>query len=134
MLALDVGAARIGVARAHPLAGIASPLTYIANSDEFGSELNKIIDAEQATALVVGLPRGLSGQETEQTRFVREFVQQLKTMVNIPMYWQDEALSSKQAEAELEAKGKPFAKGDVDALAACYILQDYLQTPEKVAA
>jgi putative Holliday junction resolvase len=70
----------------------------------------------------------LSGQETDQTAAVRSFAAQLKATLQVPLYWQDEALTSKQANVELEAKGKPFAKGDVDALAACYILQDFLDT------
>lgn len=133
VLALDVGAARIGVARANILAGIASPLTYIQNTDTVFDQIKQLVDDEQAAALVVGLPRGLDGQVTDQTRSVQDFTAKLKTQVSIPMFWQDEALTSKQAEAELEVKGKPFSKGDVDALAACYILQDYLLTAERVA-
>ncbi len=133
ILALDVGASRIGVARATTFAGIASPLTFLNNTDSVIDQIKQLVQNEQAVALVVGLPRGLDGQETDQTRTVQTFAATLKQNVTVPMFWQDEALTSKQAETELEAKGKPFTKGDVDALAACYILQDYLITPEKVA-
>ncbi len=44
---------------------------------------------------------------------------------------QDEAVTSKHAEAELESRGKPYERGDIDALAATYILQDWLaENPE----
>jgi RNase H-fold protein (predicted Holliday junction resolvase) len=44
--------------------------------------------------------------------------------------FQDEALTSRKAESELNKRGKPYAKGDVDALAATYILEDYLTQQE----
>lgn len=132
VLALDVGAARIGVARASTVAGLASPLTHLDNSPQVIDDIKQLVAREQAVALVVGLPRNLQGQDTDQTRAVREFAAQLKSQpaaqLGLPMFWQDEALTSKQAEAELAAKGKPFSKGDVDAVAACYILQDFLNT------
>ena len=81
----------------------------------------------EAVALVVGLPRGLDGQETAQTQTVRDFAAQLREHVAVPMFWQDEALTSQKAEDELSLRKKPFAKGDVDALAATYILDDFLQ-------
>lgn len=133
MLALDVGTARLGVARATTFARIASPLTFISNDDQVVDSIQKLIHDQSAVVLVIGLPRGLDGQSTQQTKDVRSFAQTLKAALDIPMFWQDEALTSKQAESELEAKGKPFKKGDIDALAACYILQDYLQTTEKMA-
>lgn len=126
ILALDVGGRRIGVAVAGMVARIARPLTTLEHTPQVFDELKKLIDDEQAGLLVVGLPRGLSGQETEQTRTIETFVDTLKERVHIPVYPQDEAVTSKQAEAELIQRGKPYAKGDIDALAATYILEDFL--------
>jgi RNase H-fold protein (predicted Holliday junction resolvase) len=47
---------------------------------------------------------------------------------------QDEAVTSKRAEAELEARGKPYQRGDIDALAATYILEDFLAGHREPAA
>jgi putative Holliday junction resolvase len=128
ILALDVGAQRIGVASANVIARIASPLVTITNNDQTTETIRQLIKEHDVEMLVVGLPRGLDGQETAQTQTVRDFVSALQgTIGDFPMQFQDEALTSRKAEEELEARGKPYQKGDVDALAATYILDDYLQ-------
>jgi putative Holliday junction resolvase len=126
ILALDVGDRRIGVARANAAAGIAVPLTTLERSADSVAEIKKLIETNEVSILVVGLPRGLEGQETAQTRAVRQFVDQLKASVDVPICLQDEALTSRKAEAELQARGKPYEKAAVDALAATYILEDYI--------
>ena len=131
ILALDVGSKRIGVALANSVARLPRPLTTLdAETDALG-QLAALIATEAITTLVVGLPRGLEGQETPQTVAVRSFVDGL-LQFGLPIYFQDEALTSRKAEAELAARGKAYNKSDVDALAATYILEDFLtnQTQE----
>ena len=125
-MALDVGAARIGVAIANNVAKIASPLTFISNDSTTLEKINQLIQEHNVAVVVVGLPRGLSGQDTDQTRSAEAFTEGLKKHLMLPVFMQDEALTSKQAEAELDARGKKYQKGDVDALAACYILSDFI--------
>ncbi len=127
VLALDVGAQRIGVARASTIAKIAAPLTTIINDATVNETILGLIKQEDAGTLVVGFPRNLQSQETDQTRSVKDFVQKLQEHTDIPVHFQDEALTSNKAEEELKARKKPFAKGDIDALAATYILEDFLQ-------
>lgn len=126
ILALDVGGQRIGVARAMIDSRLPSPLTTLINSSDIYKQIQDLIAQENAQCIVLGLPRGLSGQETEQTKTVQEFGASLGGDLQIPLYWQDEAATSLKAKQELEARGKPYAKGDVDALAATYILEDFL--------
>jgi putative Holliday junction resolvase len=126
VLALDVGTKRIGVARASFIARMASPLTTIQNDETVWEKLRDICTAEAVTQLVVGLPRGLDGQETQQTKYAEDFAHTLASNLALPIKLQDEAVTSRQAEAELAARGKQFEKGDIDALAAVYILDDYL--------
>ena len=125
-LALDVGGRRIGVAVASSVALLPSPSVTLEQSDTIFDELNKIINEENVGIIIVGYPRGLSGQETQQTIDTEKFVEKLKQQVSLPIVFQDEALTSKYAKDELESRGKPYGKGDIDALAATYILQDYL--------
>ncbi len=136
VLGLDVGAQRIGIAAASLAAGLARPLTALRHDDGFMTALRKLIEAENAQVLVVGLPRGLDGQHTDQTRAVETFTDELRRSCGLPVHLQDEAVTSKQAEAELEARGKPYERGDIDALAATYILEDWLagQRPQGTAA
>lgn len=132
ILALDVGGRRIGVALARADIGLASPHTTLINDDQIWDNLRQLIQAEQVGQLVVGLPRGLDGQETAQTATVRDFAAQLQKEINLPFEWQDEAVTSVQAESELRQKGTRYNKEAVDAQAAAIILQDYLDNHKEL--
>lgn len=134
LIALDVGTVRIGVASANAVARIPHPLTTVANDETVLAHLMKICSQENAALVVVGLPRSLDGEHTAQTHLVEGFVSRLKEVISLPVYWQDEALTSVKAEQELKARGKPYAKGDIDALAATYILEDFLRDNPGVRA
>ena len=75
---------------------------------------------------MVGLPRGLEGQSTAQTSEAEALAGSLRERFGLPVHMQDEALTTKHAEVELRSRGKPYVRADVDALAATYILQDWL--------
>jgi putative Holliday junction resolvase len=126
VLALDVGSKRIGIAAASLAARLPHPLETLQNDDTFFEKLEALIRQEDAVQLVVGLPRGLQGQQTGQTTFTEEFVTQLRENISLPIDYQDEAVTSEKAEAELRARGGNYEKSDVDALAATYILDDWL--------
>jgi len=122
-----VGEKRVGVELSDVLTRLPYPLTTVERSDGTPQDLQKLIVEHQSRALVVGLPRGLEGQRTAQTTAVEEFAQSLTPPIEVPLFWQDEALTSRKAEEELNARGKPYKKGDIDALSATYILEDFLQ-------
>jgi putative Holliday junction resolvase len=126
VMALDVGERRVGVALASAAARIARPLTTLQNDDAFFANMQKLIAEHGVTSIVVGLPRGLDGQSTAQTAYVESFAKGLEARLGLPLHWQDEAVTSRQARDELEARAKPYAKADIDALAATYILEDFL--------
>jgi putative Holliday junction resolvase len=126
VLSLDVGAKRIGVAVANLNARIARPLTTLVNDDSFDASLASIIAQESVGVLVVGYPRGLQGQSTAQTAAIESFSRSLESRFAMPIHFQDESLTSQMAAKELESRGKPYAKGDIDALAATFILEDFL--------
>ena len=126
LLALDVGEQRIGVAIANEEVGFAHALTTLQNSPSVADEIAGIVAKNMVKTLVVGLPRGMEGQDTKQTEWVRTFAKQLEPIVSVPIAFQDEALTSHKAKTELAARGKSYEKGEVDALAATYILEDYI--------
>lgn len=123
ILSLDVGERRVGVAIASLIARFPRPLTTLDNTDDIWSEIMALATDHDVDTIVVGLPRNLSGDDTAQTQYVRAFSEKLTAY---KVHFQDEALTSHKAEQELNAKGKPYSKGDIDALAATYILEDYL--------
>lgn len=132
ILALDIGEKRVGVALAR--AGIRVPVTLDTlerQAENFWEKLAAVIKEHDISRVVIGLPRGLEGQETAQTKYVQIFAEEFLNHFSLPMHWQDEALTSVQAESILDGSGKPYIKADVDALAASLILADYLET-EKI--
>jgi len=133
-VALDVGGKRIGVATANAVARIAHPLETLDHNETIMQTIQDLVAREQAAMVVIGFPRNLSGQETEQTRTIQDFGAELENHIQVPIHWQDESVTSRKAEAELKQRGKPFAKGDIDALAAAYILEDFLSEHPEVKA
>ncbi len=128
ILGLDVGEKRVGVALANSELKLTKLLqTLDFQSNKFWENLGELILEHKITDIVVGLPRGLDGQETAQTKFVREFAEVLQEKYSIPVHWQDEALTSVRAREILEMNGKPYKKSDVDAISASLILSDYLE-------
>lgn len=126
-IGLDVGNVRIGVAIASVEARIARPYTTLSNNQAIFETINEIITDNDVIGVVVGLPRGMDGQMTAQTRAAVTFAESLKSAIAVPVHMQDETLTSKAAEAELEARKQPYRKEAIDALAATYILKDYLE-------
>ena len=124
VLALDIGGRRIGVAVADTIARLPRPLITVDNSETAMQVLASTVREHQAVAVVAGLPRGLEGQETDQTRSAQTFGAELEKHLNVPLFWQDEALTSVKAEEELEARRKPYTKGDIDALASVPMASD----------
>jgi putative Holliday junction resolvase len=123
---LDVGQARTGIARASAAARLAEPLESLPTT-EVMSRLKRLISELDVDTIVVGLPRNLHGDDTAQTVWVRQWADGLKAKIDLPIYWQDEALTSKQA---LSYKRDTKSSVDEHALAAAVILQDFLDTPE----
>ncbi len=130
VIGLDVGERRIGVAVASTIARIPNAHSYIdrQKTPDYLPVLTKIMQGQDVEAIVVGLPRGMAGQDTKQTEQSRNFASELTARVEVPVVLQDEAMTSVIAQERLQSRGKPYEKGDIDAEAAALILQDYLSS------
>ncbi len=126
-MCLDVGEKRIGVAVADTSVRIAVPYETIEVDGDEIAVIANIVVTENADTLVVGYPRNQSGEATAQTRYVEAFADRLKDIAS-KIVFQDESLTSVIAEQQLVAHKRPYSKGDIDALAATIILQDYLES------
>jgi putative holliday junction resolvase len=128
VLALDVGERRIGVALASTIARIAAPLSTIDRRDETDAfaAIAKLVNENDAETVIVGLPRGMAGQETAQTAYSRDFAAELARHVTVPVVLQEETATSLAAEDRLKSRNKPYEKADIDAMAAAIILEDWL--------
>ena len=129
ILAFDIGEKRIGVARVNTLANLPEPLHHLNVTGE--TQLEAVVHTIKALnpiAVVIGLPRGLEGQETAQTSVVRNFIADLKTEITAQIYWIDEAGTSKEA---LERIKKQKKDGDIDSVAAMIMLEDFMNYKNK---
>jgi len=70
VVALDVGEKRIGVATASLITQLPHPLKTLHHTKDIMHDIVMLLQEQRAVAVVLGLPRGLEGQETAQTRTV----------------------------------------------------------------
>lgn len=130
VMALDVGERRIGIALSDPTRTLAAPLTTI-RAEPRAAALKRIatlIREHEVTALVIGLPLTMSGNVGPQATLVQQFADELRQMIEIPLYFIDERLTTAAAERMmLELNLKPEQrKARIDEVAASIILQDFL--------
>ncbi len=126
ILALDVGEKRIGLAKADTDTKFPFALTWINMDEHVFENVYKQMEEHGANKLVVGFPRNQSGEATQQSAYVLDFVERLRSQ-GLEIVLQDESLTSVHAENYLRSLGKPYEKGDIDAHAAAIILGDYLE-------
>ncbi|HTH59882.1 MAG TPA: Holliday junction resolvase RuvX [Paraburkholderia sp.] len=126
LLAFDYGERRIGVALGNALTHSARPLTVIPNrSRDYRFEaIAALLREWQPDHLIVGLPMHPDGTPHAMTQQAKRFGNQLNGRFNLPVTWIDERYSSVDAEARVRERGGDL--GQLDAEAACVILQQYL--------
>jgi putative Holliday junction resolvase len=132
LIGLDFGERRIGVAVGETAIGIANPLGHIAASanEQRLEEIAKIVAEWRPAAFVLGVPRHGDGSEHAVARLAQKFGRRLGARFGLPVFYVDETLTSATAESELrQARTRSRRPGDVDALAAAYILQSWLDSP-----
>ena len=136
-LGIDVGDARIGVARSDPSGMLATPVETVRRGQGDLARIAAIADELDAFEVVVGLPRSLSGGEGPAAARVREFARLIALQVApVPVRLCDERLSTVSAEAVLRGQGKKGQKrrAVVDQAAAVVILQNALDTERSAGA
>ena len=130
LLGLDPGTKTLGLAISDTTRLIASPLKTLRRT-KFkvnGPELLDIYRDNGAVALVVGLPLNMDGSEGPRAQGVRDFVTNLLRLEDLPIFFQDERMSSQAVERgmlEADMSRKRRAE-EIDRAAAAYILQGVL--------
>jgi putative Holliday junction resolvase len=127
-LAIDYGTKRTGLAVCDAGEMIASPLAVLHGPKNLIRKIGQIVATEGIGAVVLGLPLNMDGSEGPQAKRVLAFAEQLKRHLRIPVYLQDERLSSFGAEEKLReiGLGKAGKQERRDALAAAEILRTFL--------
>ncbi len=128
ILALDIGTKRIGIAISDALWLGATPVKTINRTDDNKAriEIENILKEYMADTILIGVPYNMDGTLGFQAKNCIDFIEPLKEKYNI--LYQDERLSSQEAENILKQQNKKYTKNKamVDTVAACVILQDYL--------
>ena len=127
ILAFDYGDSRIGVAIKPAEQASADPLLTLQNDGLLQQKIQELLDLHNPQTLVVGRPRNLIGDSTEQTKKAEQFASQLSERYNIKVDLQDEALSTQQAEERIPKRLYSKRRELIDQYAACVILENYLQ-------
>ena len=127
---LDLGTVTIGVAVSDGSRSIATPVETI-KRNKFGVDaqaLLKLLNAKNATGIVLGLPMNMDGSEGPRCQATRAFARNLEKLTDLPITFWDERLSTVAAErALLEADTSRKRRAEViDHVAASYILQGAL--------
>jgi len=130
VLALDVGKKRIGLAISDELGITAQGLETLQRSRirEDLEKLGSIASRLNANVLLVGRPLHMSGSESRQSEYTKEFAERLGRWIGLPVVYWDERLTSAEAERLLRTAGVSLEekKAAVDRLAAILLLESYL--------
>jgi putative Holliday junction resolvase len=137
-LGIDYGERRIGLALSDVTGLLARPWKTIPNdgnlklsADTLMEEARRLmVEDDGLEAIVIGLPRRLSGEANTQTARVQQFAAAIGSAIDVPVVLQDERLTSHEADALLARSERDWRrrKQQVDATAAAIILQDYLDS------
>jgi putative Holliday junction resolvase len=140
ILAVDVGARRVGLAISDASGTLARPLetlTVTSDADAVERVARRVAELtgedDSLAAIVVGLPTRLDGTAGPETARAAKFIASLKTRTSLTIATEGETLSSREAESRLAVRERDWRtrKKNLDAAAAAIILQDYLDRPRR---
>jgi putative holliday junction resolvase len=131
ILAFDYGQRRIGVACGDTVSRTAAPLTAVSagNAGAHWATIESLMRDWKPAIVVVGLPYNVDGSESAVTLAARGFAAELAKRYGLPVQLVDERYSSLEAETRLKAaresglRKRRVAKTDIDAAAACIVLE-----------
>ncbi len=131
ILGIDYGTKKIGLAISDDTKTIAMPLKVINYDDNAFEAIKKIVKEHEIERIVIGLPITLSGNKGKRALETEEFVDKLKSVLDVEIVEWDERLSTRFSERVLNkanVKGRKNKKKVIDKIAATFILQGYLDS------
>lgn len=135
VMGLDYGTKTIGIAISDPLGLIAQAIETVTRNQESDlkpsmARINELITEYSIEKVIVGLPKNMNNSEGERVSSTKYFVGRLSGVVEIPIEYVDERLSTIAADRVLEEGQvrKAQRKEHIDKIAAAFILQTYLDT------
>lgn len=132
VLGIDHGKKRVGVAMSDPFRLLAQPVATFENNEELTGNIRSIIAEQGVTLIVVGMPYAPDGGKGKTAAEVDRFIEELKTLIEVPIETWDESYSSENARQVFIQGGmkkkKRQGKAHIDVMAARLMLQDYLDS------
>jgi putative holliday junction resolvase len=131
LIALDLGAKRVGIAVCDELKITVTPLPLIERRSwkDLLRRVAEIVERYDARGLIIGLPLNLDGTEGFAAEEAKRLAENFHRSLNVPVYLQDERLTSIEARSEMRAAGKKDEATDrrIDSESAAIILRDFLE-------
>ncbi|HSH01521.1 MAG TPA: Holliday junction resolvase RuvX [Anaerolineae bacterium] len=130
LLGIDMGEKRIGLALSDPtqtLAQAHSILQRTSRTADFAA-IQTIVQEQTVVGLVIGLPQQPDRPDDAKIAWIQDYGHELSQTLQLPLTFWDEAFTTRQAANSLRARGRKAKqqKDRLDAVAAAFILQDYL--------
>lgn len=129
-MSLDVGSRTIGIACSDALLMTAQGIETIRRTslEKDFNRLQELITEYEVHELVVGMPKNMNGTKGERAEKTEEFVEKMREVIDLPVTYWDERLSTVMAERQLIAAdvSRKKRKSVIDKMAAVVILQGYL--------
>ena len=135
-LGLDLGSRTLGIAMSDATGTIASSYKTIRHNEDYKHLVNVVRDIvkdEDISAIVLGFPKNMNNTIGPRGELSLEFKDKLEKVISVPVYLQDERLSTKSA-TDILIEGNVYKKKKkkvVDSVAATIILQSYLDRSDK---
>jgi putative Holliday junction resolvase len=130
ILALDVGKKRIGLAVSDPLGvtAVGLPTLHRTRIREDLKRLKEVAEQRSVTTLLIGRPLHMSGDESRQSEYTREFAERLSAFAGLPVVYWDERLTTAEAHRLMRDSGATLEqrKQAVDQMSAILLLESYL--------
>ena len=138
IMGLDFGSKTVGVAVSDPLLLTAQGVEIIRRKEENKlrqtlARIEELIVEYEVGEIVVGLPKNMNATEGERVELTREFADKLSRRTGLEVYFWDERLTTVAADKAMMEAGirREHRKKYVDRIAACFILQGYLDAKRK---
>ena len=133
ILGLDFGSRTVGVAVSDGLLLTAQGVETIERKDEnklrkTAARIEELVKEYEITTIVMGLPKNMNNTEGERVEMTKAFGEMLERRTGLPVVYWDERLTTVAAEQVLMESGvrRENRKAVIDKIAACFILQGYL--------
>jgi putative Holliday junction resolvase len=133
LLGIDFGSVRIGVAACDSEHILAYPVDTVAAGENELVSLKGLVNQYEPSAVIVGLPLNLDGEEALAAQRVRERAEALTLAIDVPVWLVDERLTTAQAAKKLREAGRNSkrARRVIDASAAVGILESVMRAQEQ---